>query len=96
MSRRPRWIRQRTDRGRGYAARATRLLCGYAFDELGLERLEAYVEPDNTASRRVVEAVGFVEEGLVRKRELTQHGERRDMILYRLLPDDQGDCSYES
>jgi RimJ/RimL family protein N-acetyltransferase len=76
-------------RGRGYAARATRLLCRYAFDTLGLERLEAYVEPDNTASRRVVETVGFVEEGLVRQRELTLHGERRDMVVYGLLPDDQ-------
>ena len=64
------------------------LLCDYAFGELGIERPEAYVEPDNVASRRVVEAAGFAEEGLARRRELTLHGERRDVVLYRLLPDD--------
>jgi hypothetical protein len=35
-----------------------------------------------------VEGVGFLEEGLIRKRELTHHGERRDMVLYGLLPED--------
>lgn len=73
-------------RGRGYAPRAVRLLCRYAFDELRLERLEAYVEPDNAASRAVAETLGFHEEGLARRRELTQHGERRDVVLYGLLP----------
>jgi RimJ/RimL family protein N-acetyltransferase len=73
-------------RGRGYATRATRLLCAYALNEVHLGRIEAYVEPDNVASRRVVEAAGFVEEGLLRRRELTQEGERRDMLVYGLLP----------
>jgi len=73
-------------RRRGFAARAVRLGCAFAFDGLGLDRLEAYVEPDNVASRRTVESVGFVAEGLLRSRELTAHGERRDMVLYGLLP----------
>ena len=77
-----------THRGRGLAARAVRLACSYAFAELRVERIEAYIEPDNVASRRVVEAAGFLEEGLVRERELTARGERRDMALYGLLPRD--------
>ncbi|HXK14080.1 MAG TPA: GNAT family protein [Gaiellaceae bacterium] len=75
-------------RGRGFARCAAALVCRFAFQNLGVERIEAYVEPDNAASRRVVEGVGFREEGLVRKRELTQHGERKDMTLYGLLPAD--------
>jgi RimJ/RimL family protein N-acetyltransferase len=75
-------------RGQGFARRAAALVCRYGFDNLGLERIEAYVEPDNLASRRVVEGVGFHEEGLTRKRELTAHGVRRDMVLYGLLPED--------
>jgi len=75
-------------RGRGFATRATRLGCSFAFRELGIDRIEAYVEPDNVASRRVAESAGFREEGLVRARELTMHGERRDMVLYGLLPAD--------
>jgi len=75
-------------RNQGFARRAAALVCRYGFEKLGIERIEAYVEPDNRASRRVAEAVGFREEGLVRQRELTQHGERRDMALYGLLPED--------
>jgi [ribosomal protein S5]-alanine N-acetyltransferase len=75
-----------THRRQGVASRALRLLCTFAFSELGVERLEAYIEPDNVASRRVVESLGFSEEGVARARELTVYGERRDMVVYSLLP----------
>jgi [ribosomal protein S5]-alanine N-acetyltransferase len=77
-----------THRRRGVASRAVRLLCAFAFAfaELDVERLEAYIEPDNLASRRVVESLGFSEEGVARARELTVSGERRDMVVYSLLP----------
>jgi RimJ/RimL family protein N-acetyltransferase len=71
-------------RERGFAARATRLACTFAFADLGVQRIEAYVEPNNCPSRRVVEAAGFLEGGLMPDHELTQGGERRDMILYAL------------
>jgi RimJ/RimL family protein N-acetyltransferase len=74
-------------RRRGFATRIVRLACEFAFNELGIQRVEALVEPDNEASRRVVRAVGFVEEGLLRRR--ARFGdERRDMVLYGLLPSD--------
>jgi RimJ/RimL family protein N-acetyltransferase len=78
----------RQHRGRGFAARAVRLGCAFAFEGLALERVEAYVEPDNVASRRTAERVGFVEEGLLRARELARDGQRRDMVLYGLLRGD--------
>jgi RimJ/RimL family protein N-acetyltransferase len=46
-------------RRRGYATRAVRLLARWAFDELGVERIELHVEPDNAGSRRVAERAGF-------------------------------------
>jgi RimJ/RimL family protein N-acetyltransferase len=73
-------------RRQGTATRAVRLICAFAFGGLGVERLEAYIEPDNVASRRVVESVGFRKEGIARARELTELGERRDMVVYSLLP----------
>ena len=80
------WVFPRYRR-RGLATRIVRLACLYAFAELGIERIEALVEPDNEASRRVVHAAGFVEEGLLRRR--ARFGdERRDMVLYALLPND--------
>jgi RimJ/RimL family protein N-acetyltransferase len=49
----------------GFAGRAVRLATDYAFAELGVERLEILVAPDNVASRRVAFRAGFVEEGIV-------------------------------
>ena len=74
-------------RGRGTAARALRLLCRFAFDDLRLERVEVTIEPENTASRATAESVGFVQEGLVRS-YMSIAGARRDMLMYSLLPDD--------
>ncbi|MEV4821878.1 GNAT family N-acetyltransferase [Micromonospora sp. NPDC049274] len=53
-------------RGRGLASRAARLLTEWALETAGLARVEAWVEPDNLASRRVLAAADFVEEGVLR------------------------------
>jgi ribosomal-protein-alanine N-acetyltransferase len=45
----------REARGRGVMTRALRLLCRYGFDELALERLELYTDPDNLASQRLAD-----------------------------------------
>lgn len=74
-------------RRRGLATRAVRLGCAYAFSELGVERMELYIEPDNTASRRVAERAGFAQEGRLRSQAILG-GERRDMILYARLRSD--------
>ena len=46
-------------RGHGVATGALRLVVGWAFGTLGLERLTAWVYVDNPVSPRVLEAVGF-------------------------------------
>ena len=48
---------------RGVASRAVRLACDIAFDELGVRCLEVVVNPENTVSRAVAEATGFVKSG---------------------------------
>jgi RimJ/RimL family protein N-acetyltransferase len=73
------------ERGRGVAARALRLLARYAFDELGVQRIELWIDPENGPSKRVAEAVGFSREGLLRS-FMPVRGERRDMLMYSLLP----------
>lgn len=45
--------------GRGYAREATRAALGFAFERIGLPRIVAFVVPQNTASSRVLEAVGM-------------------------------------
>jgi [ribosomal protein S5]-alanine N-acetyltransferase len=53
-------------RGHGYATRAARLLSDWALDVAGCARVEAWVEPSNEASRRVLAAAGFQLEGHLR------------------------------
>lgn len=53
-------------RGRGLATRATALFVPWLVGALGLVRVEAVVAPDNHASRRVVEGLGFEREALLR------------------------------
>jgi [ribosomal protein S5]-alanine N-acetyltransferase len=67
-------------RGRGLASAALRLLCGWAFVELGLRRIELVTDPENAASRRVAEAAGFEEDGTVPPRKAG----RPAMVRYAL------------
>lgn len=73
--------------GHGLAAEALKLLCGYAFDTLGMERLEGRHDSRNPASGRVLEKAGFTREG-VEKRSVILKGERADMVWYALLKPD--------
>lgn len=48
-------------RGRGYASEAVRAACGVAFDELGVDRVDARILPGNVASERAAASAGLVE-----------------------------------
>lgn len=74
-------------RGRGFATRAVRLLCGWAFAEAGLARLEAGTAPENTASQAVLARAGFRRIGLLRSRLPGVHGHRIDDVLHELIPE---------
>jgi [ribosomal protein S5]-alanine N-acetyltransferase len=49
--------------GRGYMSEGLSLASGFAFNDLGLHRLEADIQPDNKLSLRLAENVGFRREG---------------------------------
>ena len=72
---------------RGYGISAVETAAAYAFDDLELNRIEAACQPDNKASRTLLEQAGFREEGLARQ-YLHINGEWRDHVLYSLLADD--------
>jgi len=59
------WVVPRA-RGRGLATRAVDLLSRWALAEAGIARVEAWVEPQNTASQRVLAVAGFSREGVLR------------------------------
>lgn len=70
--------------GQGLMLEAMRGFVAHAFETLGLRRLEADVNPDNLASVRLLERLGFVREGLLRQRWVTK-GELGDSLIYGLL-----------
>ena len=70
--------------GRGYIAEALPVLAGFAFETLGLHRLEADVDPRNGPSIRALERAGFTREGHLHERYWL-HDEWQDALLYRLL-----------
>jgi RimJ/RimL family protein N-acetyltransferase len=74
-------------RGRGAASSALGAASRWALGELGIPRLELWVEPWNVASVRTAEHAGFRLEGLLRSWQAVD-GERRDMYGYSLLAAD--------
>jgi RimJ/RimL family protein N-acetyltransferase len=56
-----------TARGRGLATEATAIVIEYLFTIAGVTRVEASVHPDNLASVRVLDRLGFVYEGTSRQ-----------------------------
>jgi RimJ/RimL family protein N-acetyltransferase len=70
-------------RGRGLATAATSLLIDWGFENLGLERVEFAILPENHASRRVAERLGATPEGL-RKRSHEAEGRAWDMTIWSL------------
>jgi ribosomal-protein-alanine N-acetyltransferase len=70
--------------GQGYLTEVLPAAVRFAFESLGLHRLEADADPRNAASVRALERVGFRREGYQRARYL-QLGEWQDAVLYGLL-----------
>jgi RimJ/RimL family protein N-acetyltransferase len=77
----------RAEWGRGLMHEALQALVGYAFETLALHRLEADIDPRNSASARSLERLGFRLEGLLRERWIVA-GEVSDSGLYGLLERD--------
>ncbi len=73
--------------GRGIIPTALALAVDHCFFVVGLHRIEATIRPENQASRRVVEKLGFREEG-VRRRSLHIDGSWRDHVCYALTLED--------
>ncbi len=70
--------------GQGLMREALSGLIAHAFSDLALRRLEAEVNPANHASVKLLERLGFVREGLLRKRWVAK-GEAYDVEIFGLL-----------
>lgn len=80
------WVDQ--DRaGRGIVPTAVALATDHCFKTLGLHRMEINIRPENAASLRVVEKLGFRDEGL-RPRFLHINGEWADHRSFALTSEE--------
>jgi ribosomal-protein-alanine N-acetyltransferase len=59
--------------GRGFATEAASCLIDYAFTHRRLDHLNALVFPENIASRRVLEKLGFVRAGETKRFDVQLH-----------------------
>jgi len=74
-------------RRRGLATHAVALLSRWALVEAGVARVEAWVEPENTASQRVLMGAGFKREGVLRS--FLSFAERRaDAVVFSRIAED--------
>ena len=80
------WVSERVA-GQGFTPRAVALVTDYCFRELGLHRIEICIRPENAASLRVVEKLGFRFEGR-RERYIHIAGDWRDHDCFALTADE--------
>lgn len=77
------WLRQDLQ-GHGIMTRATKALVDFAFENLGLNRVEIRAATNNRRSRAVPERLGFVQEGVLREAAwLNDHF--IDLVVYAKL-----------
>ena len=72
-------------RGSGLNRHIKFLMLSYAFEKLYFEKVEFRIDERNTRSRRAVEKIGGVLEGILRKNMITKNGFRRSSVCYGIL-----------
>lgn len=70
--------------GKGIAGEALHAVLAYGFETMGLERVQALIEPPNIASIKLVEKHGFTLEGLLRNYEYS-NGKFDNLNMYSIL-----------
>ena len=73
--------------GQGYMTEACSAVVDFGFTYVGLHRIELHASPDNIASVRVAEKIGFTREGLLRDGSRGRGG-YHDVYVYGLLDSD--------
>jgi RimJ/RimL family protein N-acetyltransferase len=73
--------------GQGYATEAAKLVVGFGFGSLGVHRIWADCDAENTGSIRVLEKLGMTREGHHRQ-DCRIRGEWRDTLVYATLADE--------
>lgn len=74
-------------RGKGLMTEALERVLQLGFREMKLQRVEAFVVPDNKASIRILQNFGFRREGFLRRR-FNNEGRMEHTLAFSLLPEE--------
>ncbi|WP_124098708.1 GNAT family protein [Ruminococcus sp. Marseille-P6503] len=74
-------------RCKGYGKEAVKLMLDYAFNQLGMERVEANTLSLNIAAQKSLEKLGFMLEGVQRK-AVYIFGKKADRMMYAILKEE--------
>lgn len=78
------WI-AKEHRGKSIGTTAVKVLTNFGFETMGWNRIEAMIDHDNEASKKVVTRAGYEHEGLLRQRVIRANGDVIDMELFAVL-----------
>lgn len=77
-------IKLLNSRGKGIGTCATKIILDYIFNEKNMNRVHASILEYNMSSRKMVEKLGFIQEG-IRRQAVRKNGKYVDLVLYSLL-----------
>lgn len=87
------FVGDRSAWGQGCGSEAVALMTRFAFQELGVRKLKAFVREFNVGSRKVLENNGYQLEGVLKKEErYDDDSEWEDIFVYGLISDDGFSC----
>jgi len=74
--------------GRGIVPEAARAMIAYVFDNTNVNRIEAFHDPENSKSGRVMQKCGMILEGTLRQCLFTSNRGISDRVTYSILRED--------
>lgn len=70
--------------GKGIMQEALSKIIHFAFTSMGINKIEAKIEPENNSSIRLLEKLNFSQEGVLRQHEL-EKGKYVDLAIFSIL-----------
>ncbi len=78
--------------GKGIATKTVKAMTDYLFNDIGLNRIQAFVMPENTKSLNVLRRNNFVEEGVIRQGYVWKGKGVVDLTLFSMLRSEYTVC----
>lgn len=77
-------IKDESYKRKGLMSEAVKKIIEYGFNTMNLHRIEALVGPNNTASLKIINSMGFIKEGHLREHYF-KNGNIEDSVVFSLL-----------